>query len=171
MPEIGEQESRKMLKIILGKFGGAALILTMVLVGNYLYYLSSPQKPFFIDFAGDISFSDGNSTWLIDNRGDRNEKRISVYQVGTGLPEVVRASELFDLTGRNLDSKNIGFNGTPVLKTNFSDGRNIIDVTLNDSSLFPGSFDGRILVSGATPESVPITISLLNHCFSKLFCW
>ena len=29
MPEIGEQESRKMLKIILGIFGGAALILTI----------------------------------------------------------------------------------------------------------------------------------------------
>jgi hypothetical protein len=67
MPEIGEQESHKMLKIILGIFGGAALILTIVLVGNYLFYLYSPQKRFFIDFAGDISFSDGNSTWLIDN--------------------------------------------------------------------------------------------------------
>jgi hypothetical protein len=173
MPEIGEQESRKMLKIILGIFGGAALILTTVLVGNYLYYLSSPQKPFFIDFAGDISFNNGNSTWLIDNQGDRNTKRISVYRVGTVLspnllPEVVRASELFDLTGKNLDSRNIGLNGTPVLMANFSNGRNIIDVTLNDSSLFPSSFDGRILVSGGTPESVPITISTKPLLFESI---
>jgi hypothetical protein len=164
MPKIGEPESLQMLKNVFKAFGIPAVVLTAVLIGAYWYYLVSAQKPFNIMFGDELTFTnEGKFTWLIDNRANEMEKIIRVYFVGnaeqTNASYQVRSSEFVDLSGKKLDSSNIKFNGYPSSTVNFTEGWNEIGVALNDSSLSPGVFQGRILVSGNTSETIPMTIS------------
>lgn len=159
--KIGDKESFEMLCMVFLIFGGLAAILIAIFVGIYLSHIGSPQKDFSIMFADDLSFNDDDrATWLINNQDRNYEKLLLVYRTSdSSVPDIIKSSDLVDDSGKSIESDNIRFNGQPVYSSNFIAGWNSIKITFTDHSLLPGSFEGRILVGGGIPESIPITIS------------
>lgn len=145
--KIGDAESLQMLKNIFTVFGTAAAALIAVVAVSYLFYLDSPQKEYSVMFAGDLSFNDDHkSTWLIKNQDASYEKILLLYRTSdSSVPDIVTSSTLVDKVGKSIDSDNIKFNDQPVYSNNFVAGWNQININLNDDSLPPGSFEGRIL--------------------------